>query len=103
MSKIKRLRAVLTGAVTTALAVGMLPVLAVTASAAADPLGGQPGPVTLSPTMPTDTVTPVPPAGTTLDDFYRHPVLALDGDHHAAGHHLPRRRSRRTRSSPTTR
>ena len=55
MSKIKRLRAVLTGAVTTALAVATLPVLAVTAHAAAtDPLGGQPGPVTLSPTMATD-------------------------------------------------
>src|SRR3954454_18971992 len=76
VSKIKRLRAVLTGAVTTALAVGTLPVLAVTAHAAADPLGGQPGPVTLSPTMSTDTVTPVPPAGTSLDDFYRHPVLS---------------------------
>lgn len=77
MSKIMRLRAVLTGVVSTAVAVGSLPVLAVTAhAAAADPLGGQPGPVTLSPTMPTDTVTPVPPAGTSLDDFYRHPVLS---------------------------
>ncbi|BEP16040.1 hypothetical protein acdb102_43510 [Acidothermaceae bacterium B102] len=76
MSKIKRLRAVLTGAVSAAVAVSMLPVLAVTAHAAADPLGGQPGPVTLSPTMATDTNLPTPPAGTSLDDFVRHPVLS---------------------------
>jgi hypothetical protein len=76
VSKIKRLRAVLTGAVTTALAVGTLPVLAVTAHAAADPLGGQPGPVTLSPTMGQEQWQPNPPAGTSVDDFMRHPVLS---------------------------
>jgi hypothetical protein len=77
VSKIKRLRAVLTGAVASAIAVATLPVLAVTAhAAAADPLGGQPGPVTLSPTMATDTTLPTPPAGTSLDDFLRHPVLS---------------------------
>ncbi len=44
MSKIQRMRAVLTGVVATALAVATLPVLATTASAAsADPLGGQAG------------------------------------------------------------
>ncbi|MDX6222722.1 MAG: large repetitive protein, partial [Frankiales bacterium] len=76
MSKIKRLRAVLSGAVASALAVTMLPVLATTATAATDPLGGQPGPVTLSPTMGQDGWQPNPPAGTTVDDFMRHPVLS---------------------------
>lgn len=77
MSKIKRLRAVLTGVVASALAVATLPVLATTAKAAAtDPLGGQPGPVALSPTMGQDQWQPNPPAGTTVDDFMRHPVLS---------------------------
>lgn len=76
MFTIKRLRAVLSGAVASALAVTMLPVLASTARAATDPLGGQPGPVTLSPTMGQDQWQPNPPAGTTVDDFMRHPVLS---------------------------
>ena len=77
MSKIKRLRAVLTGLVATTLAVATLPVLATTAKAvAADPLGGQPGPVTLSPTMGQDLDQPNPPAGTSVDDFMRHPELS---------------------------
>ena len=78
VSKIKRLRAVLTGAVSAAVVVATLPVLAVTAHAAdADPLGGQPG--TGDPLaddgdghQPART----PPAGTNLDDFLRHPVLS---------------------------
>ena len=76
MSKIQRMRAVLTGVVATALAVATLPVLATTASAATDPLAGQAGPVTISPTEATDSDTPTPPAGTTLDDFLKHPVLS---------------------------
>ena len=77
MSKIKRLRTVLTGAVCAAVAVATLPVLATTAaSAATDPLGGQPGPVTLSPTMSQDGWQPTPPAGTSVADFMRHPVLS---------------------------
>jgi hypothetical protein len=77
VSKIKRLRAVLTGVVASALAVATLPVLAATAHATApDPLGGQSGPVTLSPVMATDANLPTPPAGTSLDDFLRHPVLS---------------------------
>jgi hypothetical protein len=77
VSKIKRMRAVLTGVAISALSVASLPVLATaTAKAAADPLGGQAGPVTLSPTMNRDSWQPNPPAGTTVDDFMRHPVLS---------------------------
>ena len=80
MSKIKRLRAVLTGVVASAIAVATLPVLATTALATAtDPLGGQPGPVTLSPTMGQDQDQPNPPAGTSADDFMRHPELSWTG------------------------
>jgi hypothetical protein len=76
VSKIKRLRPVLSGLVAAALAVATLPVLATTATASTDPLGGQPGPVTLSPTMGQDQWQPNPPAGTSVDDFMRHPVLS---------------------------
>jgi hypothetical protein len=76
VSKIKRLRPVLSGLVAAALAVATLPVLAITASAAADPLGGQAGPVTLSPTMGQDQWQPNPPAGTSVGEFMRHPVLS---------------------------